>query len=224
MSRYGAIFDMDGVLVDSYQAHFRSWGRMADRSGLTMTEEQFASTFGRTTREIIRALWPGRVAEADIPAWDDAKEALYREEIRKDFPEMDGAGALLRALHEGGFALGVGSSGPPQNVAVVREGLSAGELISACVDGSEVARGKPDPEVFLKVAGKLGVAPERSAVVEDAPAGVEAARRAGMTAIAITGTAPRDVLAARAHLVIDSLAELTPPRIARLIDAAPEFA
>ena len=141
------IFDMDGVLVDSYQAHFRSWGRMADRSGLTMSEQQFASTFGRTTREIIRALWPGRVAEADIPAWDDAKEALYREEIRKDFPEMDGAGALLRALHEAGFALGVGSSGPPENVAVVRECLSAGELISACVDGSEVTRGKPDPEL-----------------------------------------------------------------------------
>jgi len=217
--RYGVIFDMDGVLVDSYQAHFRSWRRLAERHGLTMTEEQFAATFGRTTREIIRALWGAAVRDEEIGAWDDEKEALYRRIIQQDFPEMDGAGELLCALHEAGFVLGVGSSGPAENVAVVRECLSAGHLLSACVNGSEVTRGKPHPEVFRKVAGKLGIPPQRCAVVEDAPAGVEAARRAGMVAVAVTGTAAGQTLARRAHLVVDSLRELSPQILAELIEA-----
>ena len=220
MTELGVIFDMDGVLVDSYQAHFASWCEMARRRGLTMTEAQFAATFGRTTREIIRSLWPGAAGEDEIPDWDDEKEGIYREMIRKDFPEMDGAEELIRALDAAGCALGIGSSGPPANVAAVRECLSCGERIRATVDGTEVTRGKPDPEVFLKVAEKLGVPASRCAVVEDAPAGVEAARRAGMAAVGLTGTAPREKLAERAHLVVDSLRELSPAVIAGLIDGA----
>ena len=218
MNRYGVIFDMDGVLVDSYQAHFESWNRMAARHGLEMTERQFAETFGRTSREIIRELWSEHVTEAQIGDWDAEKEAAYRQVLRASFPEMDGAGALLAALAEAGFALAIGSSGPPQNVAVVLECLPNAAVFAATVNGTEVARGKPEPEVFLAAAGKLGLEADRCAVIEDAPAGVEAARRAGMVAIALTGTAPREQLAPRAHVVIDSLRELSPETIARLID------
>jgi beta-phosphoglucomutase len=212
------IFDMDGVLVDSYAAHLESWNVMLGHHGLAMTEEQFAATFGRTTREIIRHLFPGAADEEQIAAWDREKEAAYRGVIEREFPEMDGAGELIRSLHAAGFALGIGSSGPAENVAVVQRCLPDGGLIAATVHGMEVARGKPEPDVFVKVAEKLGVAPARCAVVEDAPAGVEAARRANMVAIALTGTAPRETLAQRAHVVVDSLRELTPQRIADLID------
>ena len=219
MTGKGVIFDMDGVLVDSYRAHFEAWRRMGAERGLELTEPQFAATFGRTTRDIIQAVWAGQFADDEIPPRDARKEAHYREIIAADFPEMDGAGDLLAALRDAGATMAIGSSGPPENVAVVLKYLPHADSIIATVTGAEVTHGKPEPEVFLTAAEKMGIPPARCAVVEDAPAGVEAARRAGMAAIAITGTAPRDMLARRAHLVVDSLRELTPLILANLIDA-----
>ena len=219
MTGKGVIFDMDGVLVDSYRAHFASWRRMGAERGLELTEPEFAATFGRTTRDIIQAVWAGRFSDDEIPAWDARKEAHYREIIAADFPEMDGAGDLLAALRDAGAALAIGSSGPSENIAVVLNCLPHADSITATVTGAEVARGKPEPDVFLTAAAKMGISPARCAVVEDAPAGVEAARRAGMAAVAITGTAPRETLAERAHLVVDSLRELTPLILSALIDA-----
>ena len=211
------IFDMDGVLVDSYRAHFESWLAMAHECGFEFTERQFAATFGRTSRDIIAHFWGEGLSDERIAEMDGRKEALYRKSISADFPVMDGARELIRALHEEGFKLAVGSSGPPANVAVTMKGLALEDCFAATVSGMEVTAGKPDPQVFLKAAEKLGVAPERCAVIEDAPAGVEAARRAGMAAIAITGTAPREELAQRAHFVVESLRQLSVEIIARLI-------
>jgi len=219
MDSLGVIFDMDGVLVDSYRAHFESWRELGRQHGVEMTEEQFASCFGRTSRDIIRHFWSDRVDEETMAAWDAEKEAAYRDILRAHFPEMDGAGDLLHALAEAGFAMAIGSSGPAENVELARTCLPGGELIRETVNGMEVTHGKPDPEVFLTAARKLGVSPVRCAVIEDAPAGIEAARRAGMTAVAITGTAPREKLAERAHLVVDSLRELTPAQLRTLIES-----
>ena len=216
MEGLGVIFDMDGVLVDSYRAHLESWRRLARNHGLRITERQFADTFGQTSRDIIHRLWAGCVDEAEIPAWGAEKEALYREILREDFPEMDGAGDLIAALHAAGLAMAIGSSGPPENVQAVGQCLPHSRHITTTVNGHEVAHGKPDPEIFLLAAEKMGLAPQICAVIEDAPAGIEAALRAGMTAIAVTGTAAPDRLA-RAHLVVDSLRELTPARISELI-------
>ncbi|MBL7221096.1 MAG: HAD family phosphatase [Phycisphaerae bacterium] len=213
------IFDMDGVLVDSYKAHFESWRQTARAHGLDMTEQQFAGTFGRTTREIITALWGDSVSGDGVGQWDDRKELAYRRILAADFPEMHGANELLGALHAAGFKLAIGSSGPPENVELVLDRLG-GDLFSAAVTATDVTHGKPHPEVFLKAAAKLEIAPANCAVVEDAPAGVQAARRAGMIAIAITGTAPREKLATEAHLVIDSLDELSPEIIASLISGS----
>lgn len=218
MTRRGVIFDMDGVLIDSYHAHFQSWLQVAGDYGLEpFTEETFSKTFGRTSRDIIQMLWGDRVAEARVAEIDDRKEAHYRERIAKEFPAMDGADDLIAALHKAGFAIAIGSSGPPANVRAAMNGLRSSGAISATVTGNEVTRGKPDPEVFLKAAGKLKLSPQACAVIEDAPAGVEAAVRAGMTAIAITGTVEREKLS-HAHLIVDSLRDLTPPKIADLID------
>jgi len=216
--KYGVIFDMDGVLVDSYRTHYESWRDTAAKRGLTMTEEQFASTFGRTSRDIIRHFWPDKFSSAEIAAWDDEKEAAYRELLALEKPEMDRASELIESLHAAGAAMAIGSSGPAENVQAALGVLRAGRLIDETVNGMDVTHGKPHPEVFLKAAEKLGVAAGHCAVVEDAPAGVEAALAAGMAAIAITGTAPREKLA-RAHLIIDSLRELTPRRIFELIEA-----
>lgn len=217
MNEYGVIFDMDGVLVDSYQAHYESWRQAALRYGLVLAEPDFARTFGRTSREIIGQLWPGRFDEAEIAAFDSRKEAAYRVILDTHFPEMPGAGDLLGTLHAAGFRLAIGSSGPPENVALAQRRLPNGKLIAATVTGKEVRHGKPDPEVFVLAAQKLGLAPGKCAVVEDALVGLQAARRAGAVAIGLVGTATRDVLAPYADLVVDRLRDITPTVVARLM-------
>src|SRR5262249_20709654 len=85
------IFDVDGVLVDSYHAHLESWVLMAREHGLHLTEQEFASTFGQTSREIIGRFWGPELSAADRTALDARKEAIYRDLIRARFPAMDGA-------------------------------------------------------------------------------------------------------------------------------------
>jgi beta-phosphoglucomutase len=212
------IFDMDGVLVDSYDAHYESWRRLAAEQGAEYTREQFARSFGRTSREILAEQWPVPLKPGQIPAADRRKEELYRSIIRADYPGMPGAAELIAALHDAGFALAIGSSGPRANIEVVLERTALGGCFGAVVSGEDVHRGKPDPEIFQIAAARLGAAPDCCAVIEDAPLGVEAARRAGMTPIAVTGTATREQLAAAAW-VVDGLAELSPGRIAGCIRA-----
>jgi len=218
MTRQAVIFDMDGVLIDSYRAHLEAWQRLGEKLGRPITEEVFVPTFGRVNREIFHHLWGDAFADAEIDRWGDWKERAYREIILKRFPGTQGAAELLDALKEAGFALAIGSSGPPENVAAALLGLGRATLFDAIVSGREVTRGKPHPEVFLKAAGKLGLEPRACAVVEDSLAGLEAAARAQMTPIGLTGTFPRERLAGKAALVVDSLRELTPERIAELID------
>jgi len=213
-----AIFDMDGVLVDTYHAHYRSWLKMAELEGLHFTEAQFASTFGRTSREIIAHFWgKDRLDDAQIAELDRQKEADFRRIIETDFPAMPGIRELLPALHEAGFKLAVGSSGPPENVRLVLDKLGANELFEAIVTGDDVRRGKPDPQVFLIAAERLGIVPARCAVIEDAPAGVAAANAAGMTSIGLvsTGRTPDDLAAA--HAVVRSLTEISPAMMRSLI-------
>ena len=197
---------MDGVLVDTYRAHYRSWLELAEAEGLSFTEAEFAATFGRTSREIIAHLWgDDRYDDAQIAELDRRKEAAFRRMIEADFPAMPGAGELLRSLHNAGFRLAVGSSGPPENVALVLDRLEARDLFEAVVTVEDVTRGKPDPEVFLIAAKRLGVAPAACAVIEDAPAGVAAANAAGMASVGLlsTGRKPEDLAAA--DLVVRSL-------------------
>lgn len=213
----GVIFDMDGVLVDSYRAHLDSWQRAAAAYGLSMTENDFARTFGRTSAEIIEQLWPGRFDSAGKVAFDDAKEQAYREILKTHFPAMPGASELIKSLHTAGFRMAIGSSGPPENVEVVHNQLLNGNLIEVTVNRTHVMRGKPDPQVFLVAAEKLEIPPARCAVIEDAPVGLKAARAAEMRAIGLTGTADRAVLEPLADVVVGSLHELTPQSIASLI-------
>ena len=221
---YAVIFDVDGVLTDSYVPHFQSWQHMFGEIGVEFTDEQFRSTFGRTNRDIFRELYGGEMSEERSRALGDRKEQLYREIITENFTPLPGAIELIDALAAAGFKLAVGSSGPPENIALTLQKLGRAERFAAIVTGADVQRGKPDPQVFLLAAERIGVPPERWAVIEDAPQGIEAANRAGMTSIAVLGTTSREKLA-HAKLVVDSLNELSPPRIAELINSiAPDAA
>lgn len=212
---WGVIFDMDGVLIDSYHAHFLSWRRMLRNHGMDMTEEQFAATFGQTNPDILARLYPS-VKPEDYDSLTEEKEEAFRHIITDDFPEMDGAAQLIAALHKAGAILAIGSSGPPENLRTVLSLLGGAEQFAATANGSEIAHGKPHPEVFLTAASKIGVPPERCIVVEDAPAGVKAAKSAGCAVIALTGTVTNEHLG-EADLVVDSLRELTPQIFKKLI-------
>ena len=206
--RLGVIFDVDGVLVDSYRAHLLSWAQFARDNGFSIGEEEFAVSFGRTSHEIIDAQWQGRLTADEIARRVDDKEALYRDIVRADFPAMDGAVELIDALHEAGFALAIGSSAPQENVELVLNQLDRGHLFGAQVNASDVTRGKPDPQVFLIGAERLGIPPARCAVIEDAPPGIEAANAAGMTSVGLAGTGRVAEELAAADLVVSNLREL----------------
>ncbi len=213
------IFDVDGVLIDSYAPHFESWREVAARYGVDYTESQFAIGFGRTSREIVADQWNRPdLTEADIRAIDDAKEAAYRRIVADDFPAMAGASELVAALHEAGFRIAVGSSGPPENVDLAIEKLGLAPYLDGKVTGRDVSRGKPDPQIFLRAAEKLDVPPARCAVVEDAPAGVAAAKAAGMVCIGFPSTGRTRDDVADADWIIASLAELTPTTFRELIN------
>src|SRR4051812_37678388 len=216
MSKFGVIFDMDGVLVDSYQAHFVSWSRLYDELGVPYSEADFASDFGRTSRDILRRQFGEDFSLDEIRKLDERKEALFRDVLQGNFPTMDGAVELIDALAADGFLMAVGSSGPPENIALCLDKLGRRKKFAAVVTGADVSRGKPDPQVFELAASRLGVPPGSCAVVEDAVHGVEAANRAGMLSVGLTGTVERERLASAA-LVVDSLADLSPSRIRELI-------
>jgi beta-phosphoglucomutase len=214
----GVIFDVDGVLIDSYEAHFQSWLALARETAAHFTRDAFTRTFGRTSREIIRECWPPEVvARHGVETLDARKEAIYRELTRNNVPIMPGAADLIDALASAGFRLALGSSGPPENVEMVLRTLKRKHLLAAVVTGKDVTRGKPDPQVFLIAAERLEIMATQCAVIEDAPAGIEAARAAGMPSIGLVSTGrTRDELRA-ADLVVHSLHELSPTVIQTLI-------
>lgn len=213
------IFDVDGVLVDSYDAHLRSWQMAANEIGRSYTEADFAAGFGRTSREIVRMSFDID-DEQRIRAIDDRKEALYREIVASVFPAMDGAVELIDALQADGFAIAMGSSGPPENLELALDRLQRRDAFSAVVSGRDVKRGKPDPEVFTLAAKRLGVPPDRCVVIEDAPAGIQAAQAGGMACVALLskGRQASDFTALRPNMVVPSLREVSPTQLFALFN------
>lgn len=212
------LFDMDGVLIDSYGGHLRSWRLLAAEQGLAFSEEEFARNFGRTGPEVVGIFWPGRASRA--APFAARKEALFRQDIERSVPAADGARELVRALHAAGFALALASSGPPDNVSLVLDRLGIASCFGAVVTGTDVQRGKPDPQVFLLAAERLGAPPARCVVVEDAPLGVAAAHAGGMKAVAVlsTGRRAEDFAGVGPERVASSLRELAPADFERLLD------
>ncbi len=217
---YGVIFDMDGVLVDSNPAHFKAFQKLGERLRVPFTRELLLKTFGMHNNQIFR-IWLGELPQERVSALADEKESFYRELASKgEVAAIPGAVELMGALYEAGIAVTIGTSGPPANVELIVKRLGLARFVrpEAIATGADVSRGKPDPEIFLKAAAKLGLEPRRCLVIEDAPPGVAAARAAGMRVIALTSTSPADALRA-ADQIVDSLEKITIENVRSLIDA-----
>jgi beta-phosphoglucomutase len=215
----GVIFDMDGVLVDSMEAHLESWMELGRRYRLEISRDVFHDTFGRAGRDIVRMMWGEGIDASAVHARVAEKESIYRDRIRGAAPLMPGVREVVADLHDAGFRLAVGTSGPIENVQLILTEAGIGDRFQGVVTGFDVERGKPAPDVFLLAASRLELGPERCAVVEDAPVGVEAAVAAGMPAVGLAGMHSREALrAAGAARAVASLDEITPDVIANLLE------
>lgn len=182
----GFIFDLDGVLTDTAEFHYRAWKRLADEEGIPFTRADNEALRGVSRRESLNRLLKGRpISEAQAQAWMERKNAYYRDFIKQITPEhlLPGAADFLAGARALGIRLAVGSAS--RNAKDVLRGLGILGLFDAIGDGYSVARTKPAPDLFIWVAGRLDLPPAECAVFEDAEAGVEAALTAGAVAVGI---------------------------------------
>ncbi len=180
------LWDLDGTLADSREFHWQSWRETMASHGVDVSEEQFAASFGQRNDAIIPQWMGGRATPELVQSIGDAKEARYRELVERDgLDPLPGAAEWVRRLHAEGWRQAIASSAPKQNVQLMARILGLAPFLEALVGAEDVKRGKPEPDVFLTAAAALGVPPDRCIVVEDAAAGVEAARRAGMPCIGV---------------------------------------
>ncbi len=207
------LWDMDGTLIDSEDLHWISWKNTLANEGIFITHRQFVSSFGQRNDSILSE-WLGVGATPQrMERIADAKEDLYRRRVRRNgISPLPGVADWLRRLHQEGWLQAIASAAPRANIDAVLEALSATHIFGAIVSAEDVHRGKPDPEVYLTAAARVGAPPEQCIVVEDAVAGVEGARRAGMRSIGVS----RNGANLPADIVVQSLDLLEPDAFEKL--------
>jgi HAD superfamily hydrolase (TIGR01509 family) len=198
------LWDLDGTLVDSGEYHWRAWREIMEAEGRPISRQEFLDCFGQRNDRILTT-WLGEgVSPEAIVRIGGAKEARYRQLAQVEGLEpLPGAAAWVERLHAAGWRQAIASSAPAENVRVMLSVLHLERFFDAIAAAEDVTAGKPDPQVFLVAARMLGAGTTRSVVVEDAAAGIEAARRAGMKCIGVSPTTTLD-----ADVYIRSLADL----------------
>jgi HAD superfamily hydrolase (TIGR01509 family) len=208
------LFDLDGTLIDSMPHHHNAWVEWYARRGLPMNAGQFfAATAGRSNAEILLDLFPQYSVEEHVMMADD-KEAIYREFAARSLELIAGAQSFVEQARGAGFKLAVCTASTLPNMALAFERYAIDAWVDTITSPADGLRGKPHPDIFLEAARRLGVAPVDCVVFEDAPLGVEGARRAGMKAVALTTT-----LSADAFAEYDNLIAIAPDFTSLALDA-----
>jgi beta-phosphoglucomutase family hydrolase len=206
----GVIFDWDGVVIDSSAEHERSWEILSEEIALPLPKGHFKCGFGKKNEVIIPEILSWAKNPEEITKLAMRKETIYRELVRQRGVQiLPGARELLAALRHEGIPCGIGSSTPRQNLEAIFVATGLGEFFDAVACGDDVSNGKPAPDVFLLAAQKLSLAPADCLVIEDAHAGIEAARRAGIPVLAVATTNPLADLA-YSDAAVESLTEASP--------------
>jgi beta-phosphoglucomutase-like phosphatase (HAD superfamily) len=214
----GAIFDWDGVVVDSSHIHLKSWEMLAEELDLPLPHDHFERGFGKRNQTIIPDIlgWTENIEL--IEKWGLRKEEIYRKIASSDgIPLAKGSKEFLGRLHSGPFLCAIGTSTERKNVELAIKQHDLSDFFSASACSEDVQVGKPNPEVFLKAAAGLSISPVQCVVFEDSPHGIEAAKSANMKSVALTTSHPANVfMNLKPDLVIGSLAEVTPQQILEL--------
>jgi len=213
------IWDMDGVLADTAPHHFRAWRETFAKMSIDFTEADFRRGFGIRNDAIIKNTLGEQTSPDEIEAIAKAKEATFRGIIGHDIKPLPGALELIRALYEKGIRMAIASSTVIENIRLIVGSLGIEKYMKAVLTGHDVTEGKPHPQVFLKAAERLGADPKKCVVIEDAVAGVKAAKSAGMRCVAITSSHPREKLK-EADLIVDTLEEVTVKDLEKLLKSS----
>jgi beta-phosphoglucomutase len=216
---WAVLWDVDGTLVDTAELHFQAWAALAKATGKPFTRADFAATFGWRNQEIIPRLF-GVKDDEEVRRLGDEKEKLYRAEAEKGVALLPGVQALLEAITATRGKQAIGSSAPRANIELILRLSGAARYFNAIVSMEDTTRGKPDPEVFLLGARGLNVPPGRCIVLEDAPAGIQAAKAGGMRAVGVTFVGHHSVeklQAAGADLVVPTLEQVTAEKMLEML-------
>jgi HAD superfamily hydrolase (TIGR01509 family) len=206
--KWAALFDWDGVVIDSRRQHEESWERLATETNLPLPADHFLKGFGRKNECIIPHLLRWTEDPDEIRTLSLRKEELYRLIVaEKGLEALPGVREWLARLTEAGIPCVIGSSSHRENIRLSLDILRLSHSFNAWVTSEDVLQGKPDPEVFLKAASEAGFPPNRCIVFEDAHVGIAAARAAGMRVIGVATTHPKSELHA-ADLSVERLDEL----------------
>ncbi|MCB1121472.1 MAG: HAD family phosphatase [Verrucomicrobiae bacterium] len=214
----GAIFDWDGVVIDSSRCHEKSWDLLAEEEGRILPEGHFKKGFGRKNQVIIPDILGWTRDPDEIERLGHRKEALYRQLVLEDGVErISGIEDFLKSLWSAGIPCAVGSSTPRKNVETILGLVGFAGYFEAIVCAEDVTHGKPHPEVFLTAATKLGIQPENCVVFEDAFAGLEAAKAGGMKSIGLATTHPAESLQAhKPDLVLENFLSFSAAEFLRI--------
>ena len=205
----GAVFDWDGVIINSAAHHEVSWERLARENGKPLPENHFKRGFGMKNEVIIPELLGWTTVPVEIRLLSLRKEAIYREVVReRGITALPGVEAWLKKLREAKIPCVIASSTHRENITSTLDVLGLGEYFPQIVTAEDVKRGKPDPEVFLTAVQRIGVEPKDAVVFEDALVGIAAAKAAGMRVVAVATTEAKEKLA-HADWVVDRLDELS---------------
>jgi HAD superfamily hydrolase (TIGR01509 family) len=190
----GVIWDLDGVLADTTEAHFQAWAEALSAWDIPFDRSLFDRVFGMNNEDTLTELLGRPPTQEEITGIAERKEDIFRQHAGELVRPMAGAVRLLDELEQAVWGQGVASSAPQENIDLLIDAFGIRRYFAAILSGDGLPAGKPDPALFLETARALRLPPERCIVVEDAPAGVEAARRAGMPCIAVATTRPRETL------------------------------
>jgi beta-phosphoglucomutase family hydrolase len=214
---FGAIFDWDGVIIDSGKLHAQSWRQLATELGRPIAEDSFIRGFGMKSARIIEEIHGWAKEPAEIARLANRKEALYRQIVaQSEIAPLPGVVEWLHRLHEAGVPCAVASSTQRLNIEAVLGRIGLQKAFREIISAEDVVHGKPNPEVFLKAAERLGMAANRAVVFEDAYVGIEAGHAAGMKVVAVATTHSAAELST-ADLVVRRLDELTLEQIADVL-------
>jgi beta-phosphoglucomutase family hydrolase len=203
-SKKTILWDMDGVISDSYSLHFAAWQDTFAKRGIEFTKQDFTGLFGTRNDFIIGSIMGRELPEKDIKIMVQEKEEAFRRKAIGRIKPFPGVVRLLDALKKGNFGLGLVSSAPRENIDLALSQLDLTGVFNCIVSGQEVPESKPNPQIYLLAAEKLQAIPNDCVVIEDSPLGVQAAKTAGMKCLAVTNTHRRENLRA-ADTVVDSL-------------------
>lgn len=210
------IFDMDGVIVNNGEFHYRAWKKFCDKYNISFSEDTFKNKFfGRTNEEVLPDLFGRELSGSEIKSFGEEKEKIYREIYKPHMQPVDGLLNLLRELKKENIPVGVATSAPPENVEFVIQGLKIGDFFQTIVDDSMVTNGKPAPDIYLEAARRLNSEPGNCVVFEDSLSGTKAAWQARAKVVALTTTLPAEKHR-YAHRIIDNFESVSIPFIKNL--------